>query len=141
LDIDHEGTKDTKMEGASHVPISGRVEEVAAAIVDAAIKVHRALGPGLLGSAYEACLCYELSKRGIPYRQQVALPVRYEEVFVESGIRLDILADECVIVELKSAEAIAPIHEAQLLTYLRTCFENQFYSFASLFDISPIMAM
>ena len=107
------------MEGASHGPISARAEEVATAIVDAAIKVHRALGPGLLESVYEACLCYELTKRGIPYRRQVNLPVRYEDVFVETGFRLDILADECVIIELKSAEAIIPIHEAQLLTHLK----------------------
>ena len=82
------------MEGAPHVPISARAEEVATAIVDAAIKVHRALGPGLLESVYEVCLCYELSKRGIPYRRQVSLPVRYEEVLLETGFRLDILADE-----------------------------------------------
>ncbi len=107
------------MDDASHGPISARAEEVATAVVDAAIKVHRALGPGLLESAYEACLCYELSKRGIPYRRQVSLPVRYEEVFVETGFRLDILADECLIVELKSTDAIVPIHEAQLLTHLK----------------------
>jgi GxxExxY protein len=97
------------MEGASHGPISPRAEEVATAVVDAAIKVHRALGPGLLESVYEACLCYE----------QVGLPVRYEEVFIETGFRLDVLVDECVIVELKSTEAIAPVHEAQLLTHLK----------------------
>jgi GxxExxY protein len=107
------------MLAASLVAVSAHAEKVATEIVDAAIKLHRALGPGLLESAYEACLCYELSKRGIPYRQQVALPVRYEEVFVETGFRIDILADACVIIELKSTEAIAPIHEAQLLTYLK----------------------
>jgi GxxExxY protein len=107
------------MEGVLHDPISARAEEVATAVVDAAVKVHRALGPGLLESVYEACLCYELSKRGIPYQRQVSLPVRYEEVFIETGFRLDVLVDECVIVELKSIEAIAPIHEAQLLTYLK----------------------
>jgi GxxExxY protein len=107
------------MDGASHGAISAHAEKVATEIVDAAIKVHRALGPGLLESAYEACLCYELSKRAIPYRQQVALPVKYEEVFVETGFRIDILVDECVIIELKSAETIVPIHEAQLLTYLK----------------------
>jgi GxxExxY protein len=106
------------MEGASQGPVSARAEEVATAVVDAAIKVHRALGPGLLESAYEACLCYELSKRGIPYRRQVSLPIRYEEVFVETGFRLDVLVDECVVIELKSTEAIVPIHEAQLLTHL-----------------------
>jgi len=107
------------MEETSHGPIWARAEEVTTAIVDAAIKVHRALGPGLLESVYEACLCYELTKRGIPYRRQVSLPVRYEDVFVETGFRLDILADECVIIELKAAEAIIPIHEAQLLTHLK----------------------
>src|SRR6478736_3102750 len=100
------------MEGASHVPISARAEEVATAIVDAAIKVHRALGPGLLESVYEACLCYELSKRGIPYQRQVSLSIRYEEVLIETGFRLDVLVDECVLAELKSTEAIATIHEA-----------------------------
>lgn len=98
-------------------PISERIERVAAEVIDAAIKIHRALGPGLLESVYEACLCYELSKRGI--RQQVGLPVRYEEVFVETGFRLDVLADECVVVEIKSVETLHPIHEAQLLTYLK----------------------
>lgn len=107
------------MEGTSHGSISARAEEVAAAIVDAAIKIHRALGPGLLESVYEACLCYELSKRGISHRRQVSLPVRYEDVLLETGFRIDVLADECVIVELKSTEAIIPIHEAQLLTHLK----------------------
>ena len=93
--------------------------EIATIVVDCCYHLHTRLGPGLLESVYEACLCYELSKRGIPYRRQVGLPVRYEEVFVETGFRLDILVDECVIVELKSAEAIIPIHEAQLLTHLK----------------------
>src|SRR3954469_24637648 len=86
--MNHEGTKGTKMDDARHGPIPDRVERVAAEIIDAAIKVHRALGPGLLESVYEACLCYELSKRGIPYRRQVNMPVRYEEVFVETGFEL-----------------------------------------------------
>jgi GxxExxY protein len=107
------------MEAGVFEPISPRAEAVAAAIVDAAIKVHRALGPGLLESVYEACLCYELSKRGIPFRRQVNMPIRYEEVLVETGFRVDVLVDECVIAELKSAEAIIPIHEAQLLTHLK----------------------
>jgi len=111
------------MDGASHGAISAHAEKVATEIVDAAIKVHRALGPGLLESAYEACLSYELSKRAIPYRQQVALPVKYEEVFVETGFRIDILVDECVIIELKSAETIVPIHEAPT-TYISETREH-----------------
>jgi GxxExxY protein len=105
--------------GKEFEPIPARAEKVAAEIVDAAIKVHKALGPGLLESVYEACLCYELSKRGILYRRQVEMPVRYEEIQIETGFRVDVLADECVIAEIKSAAAIIPIHEAQLLTHLK----------------------
>lgn len=93
--------------------------EISGRIVDAAIKVHKALGPGLLESAYEACLVYELTKRGLSVRSQVPLPVRYEEIVVEVGFRIDLLVNETIIVELKSVEAIAPIHKAQLLSYLK----------------------
>lgn len=99
-------------------PIPARSEEVAAAIIDAAIKVQKALGPGLLESVYEACLCYELSMRGIPFRRQVDMPVRYENVLIETGFRIDVLADECVIAEFKAVAVIIPIHEAQMLTHL-----------------------
>jgi GxxExxY protein len=102
-----------------HEPISARTENVAADVVDAAVKVHKALGPGLLESVYETCLCYELSRREIPYRRQVSLPVRYEEILIETGYRVDVIVDECVIVELKAAESIIPVHEAQLLTHLK----------------------
>ena len=100
-------------------PIPDHAEEVATAIVDAAIKVHKTLGPGLLESVYEACLCYELSKRQIPFRRQVSLPVRYEDILIEAGYRVDVIADECVIIELKSVDGIIPVHEAQLLTHLK----------------------
>ena len=107
------------MESAEFEPVSKRAEAVATEIIDAAIKIHKALGPGLLESVYEACLCYEMSKRGVAFRRQVDVPVRYEEVYMETGCRVDVLADECVIAELKSAAAIIPIHEAQLLTHLK----------------------
>jgi GxxExxY protein len=81
--------------------------------------VHTALGPGLLESAYEACLVYELSKRGIVVRNQVPLPVVYEGVVIEVGYRIDLLVAETVIVELKSIDQLAPIHKAQLLSYLK----------------------
>jgi GxxExxY protein len=93
--------------------------DITGQIVDAAIKVHRALGPGLLESAYEACLMYELNKRGLIVRNQVALPVAYEDVVIEVGYRIDLLVAESVIVELKSVEDVSPIHKAQLLSYLR----------------------
>ena len=95
------------------------VNEVSGQIIDAAIKVHRALGPGLLESAYEACLVYELTKRGLSVRSQVPLPVRYDEIVIEVGFRIDLLVNEIIIVELKSVDAIAPIHKAQLLSYLK----------------------
>lgn len=88
-------------------------------IIGAAIEVHRTLGPGLLESAYEECLCYELSQRSIPFERQVALPIRYKNVTLDCGYRLDLLVGGSVILELKSVEAIEDLHKAQLLTYLR----------------------
>jgi GxxExxY protein len=95
------------------------INEITGQIVDAAIKVHSALGPGLLESAYEACLMYELSKRGLIVRNQVPLPVHYEEIVIEVGYRIDLLINESVIVELKSVDQVAAIHKAQLLSYLK----------------------
>ncbi|MBM3471700.1 MAG: GxxExxY protein [Armatimonadetes bacterium] len=95
------------------------VERAASTVVDAAIAVHRALGPGLLESLYERCLAYELSKRGLEVRTQVALPVVYDGVTFDDGLRLDILVEDCLVVEVKAVEALQPIHEAQLLTYLK----------------------
>ena len=88
-------------------------------IIGLAIEVHRSLGPGLLESAYEACLCYELEQQGIPFPRQVRLPVVYKEVTLECGYRMDLVVDETVIVELKVVERLMPIHEAQLITYLK----------------------
>ena len=88
-------------------------------IIGAAIEVHRHLGPGLLESAYEECLCWELAQAGIAVRRQVPLPVRYKGVELELGYRLDLLVQEQVIVELKTVEKLKPVHSAQLLTYLR----------------------
>jgi GxxExxY protein len=95
------------------------INEVSGQIVDAAMKVHTALGPGLLESAYEGCLLHELRKRGLRVEKQVALPVVYDGVQIDVGYRIDLLVEDLVIVELKSVEALAPIHEAQLLTYLK----------------------
>ncbi len=88
-------------------------------IIGAAIEVHRLLGPGLLESAYEECLCYELSLRGIPFEQQVTLPVVYKSMTLGKAYKPDLLVDKAVIVELKTIDRILPVHEAQLLTYLR----------------------
>ena len=97
-----------------------RVEAAARNCVRAAVTVHRGLGPGLLESAYEHCLAHELRKSGAPYQRQVLLPVMYDGMELEAaGYRLDLVVDECLVVEVKSVDALAPIHEAQLLTYLK----------------------
>lgn len=95
------------------------VEEVGAAIVDAAIRVHRALGPGLLESAYQACLAHELRQRGLKVECEVTQPILYDGCQIDAGYRLDMLVEDCVIVENKAVEQLLPIHQAQLLTYLR----------------------
>jgi GxxExxY protein len=88
-------------------------------IIGAAIEVHRALGPGLLESAYQACLEYELAKRRIPFRRQVPLPVVYDNSRVECGYRIDLIVQNIVIVEVKSVEKFVPLHIAQMITYLK----------------------
>jgi len=94
-------------------------EQLTEAIIGAAIDVHRELGPGLLESAYEVCLCHELHLRGLHFQRQVELPVGYKGLKLDCGYRLDIVVEEQVVLELKSIEQILPIHQAQLLTYLR----------------------
>jgi GxxExxY protein len=96
-----------------------RINEVSGSIVDAAMKVHSALGPGLLESTYQGCLAYELRKRGLKVATEVPLPVIYEAVTLEVGYRIDLLVEDLVSAEIKSIESLAPIHEAQLLTYLK----------------------
>jgi GxxExxY protein len=100
-------------------PLPQQTEEVARSIVDAALALHRALGPGLLESAYETCLAYELECRRHVVLKQVALPVVYQSVRLDADYRVDLMVDDAVIVEVKAVEALAPLHEAQLLTYLR----------------------
>jgi GxxExxY protein len=88
-------------------------------IIAAALEVHRALGPGLLESAYESCLCHEFDLQKIPFEQQVPVPVEYKDLKLEYGYRLDMLVGGLVIVEIKAIDALQPIHSKQLLTYLR----------------------
>jgi GxxExxY protein len=94
-------------------------EDLTENIIGAAIEVHRALGPGLLESAYEECLCRELHLRGLIFRRQVSLPVEYKGINLDCGYRLDAVVQDAVILELKCVEHILPVHEAQLLTYLK----------------------
>lgn len=94
-------------------------EHVTGAILDAALRVHTVLGPGLLENAYQACLAYELRKRGFGLREQVAMSLRYEEITLDVGYRLDMLIDERLVVELKSVEKLLPLHIAQVVSYLK----------------------
>lgn len=88
-------------------------------VVDAAIKVHRALGPGLLESAYEACLQYELVKRGFSVARQVEMPIQYEGIRLDVGYRVDLLVESCVVVECKAVRELTPIDSAQVISYLK----------------------
>jgi GxxExxY protein len=94
-------------------------EELTESVIGAAIEVHRALGPGLLESAYEECLCHEFHLRGIAFERQVPLPVEYKGVKLDCGYRLDLLVEGVLILEIKCSEHVLPVHEAQLLTYLK----------------------
>ena len=96
-----------------------RINIISGMIVDAAMEVHRELGPGLLESTYEECLCYELGLRRLHFERQVELPVRYKEVRLDCGYRMDVVVESLIIVELKSVDALTSIHTAQTLTYLR----------------------
>ncbi|MDX8401630.1 MAG: GxxExxY protein [Mariprofundaceae bacterium] len=96
-----------------------QVNDVTDAVIGAAIAVHRELGPGLLESAYEACLAFELADRRLSIERQVSLPVRYRGQRIECGYRMDMVVEDCVILELKAVESLSALHEAQLLSYLR----------------------
>lgn len=100
-------------------PIDDRTEQLVTAVMDAAFEVHRQLGPGLLESVYETCLRYELTKRQVPFQSQLILPITYDNVQLDADLRIDFLVDDRIIVELKAVEKLIPIHEAQLLTYLK----------------------
>jgi GxxExxY protein len=96
-----------------------REDQITDKIIGAAIEVHRVLGPGLLESAYEECLCYELSQRGLKFERQVPLPVAYKEIKLACGYKMDLLVEGLVVVELKTVESLLAVHSAQLLSYLR----------------------
>ncbi|HEX9653962.1 MAG TPA: GxxExxY protein [bacterium] len=106
--MNHKDTKDTK-----------KSDELSNGIIGAAIEVHRALGPGLLESAYEECLCHELNLRRLSFERQKPLPITYKGVKLDCGYRVDLLIESLVLVELKTVNRIEPVHEAQLLTYLK----------------------
>jgi GxxExxY protein len=107
------------VESPGHSAEAERLNRITDAIIGAAIAVHKALGPGLLESAYEACLSFELAQRGLRVEQQKPLPVVYRDVRLDCGYRIDLLVEDSVIVEVKSVDSLLPIHHAQLLSYLR----------------------
>jgi GxxExxY protein len=100
-------------------PIPSETERIGKIVLDAAYRVHTALGPGLLESVYETCTAYEIGASGLLVETQVAVPIAYKSVRLEDGLRLDLLVEKCVIVEIKAVETMNPVYEAQLLTYLR----------------------
>ena len=95
------------------------INQLSSKIIGAAIEVHKTLGPGLLESTYEKCLCYELKLRGIPFTNQVSLPVVYKGKHLDCRYQMDLVVENTIILELKSCEKVEPIHQAQLLTYLK----------------------
>ncbi len=98
--------------------MNGR-DKLTGEIIGAAIDIHRSLGPGLLESTYEECMAYELTERGLEFQRQLALPIHYKGRQLNAGYRVDLLVNRQIIVELKSVQTIEPVHEAQLLTYLK----------------------
>lgn len=103
----------------SYKPIPDHLNRVGKEIVDAAYKVHKRLGPGLLEKVYEVCFCYELSNKNIDYLRQVDIPIEYDDMTFDEGLRLDVLVEENIICELKSVDEINPIWEAQVLSHLK----------------------
>lgn len=96
-----------------------RINDLTEKIIGCAIEVHRAIGPGLLESAYEECLCFELAQAGIHFERQVPLPVSYKGIQLDCGYKMDIVVERLIILEIKAVERIIPVHEAQLLSYLK----------------------
>lgn len=103
----------------SYKPLLEKEKQLASQIINIAITIHKALGPGLLESVYEKCFCYELSRRKIPYLKQKAVDIIYNDLIIGDGLRIDILVDNLVIIELKAQEVYHPVWEAQLLSYLK----------------------
>lgn len=114
--MEHEGTKTQRH---NFEPLPERTNWAAKIAVQAAYTVHTQLGPGLLESVYEKCLAHAIRRRGLSVQRQILLPITFEELKINSGLRLDMLVDECLVVEVKSVEVVLPVHKAQLLTYLK----------------------
>lgn len=101
------------------IPVDESTERIARLVVDAAYTVHVNLGPGLLEKVYEICFCHELEKRGLSYQRQIDIPIVYDNLIFNEGLRLDVLVEDCIICELKALETVNPVWEAQILSHLR----------------------
>ncbi|HJU83748.1 MAG TPA: GxxExxY protein [Holophagaceae bacterium] len=95
------------------------LNRISGSIVDSAFKVHSSMGPGLLENVYQKCMAHELGKHGLRFQEQITLPLQYDGVRLDSGLRLDLLVEDLVVVELKAIESILPVHQAQLLSYMK----------------------
>lgn len=111
--------QDFKKSPIMYRPVPIDVERVGKVLLDAAYKVHSALGPGLLESVYETCLAYEIRESGVEVQTQVVLPIIYEKLKIDNGLRLDLLAGGCIITEIKAVDVMHPVYQSQLLTYLK----------------------
>ncbi len=118
MNFNHQDTKAQSI-GENFLSVPPETDRIAKEVVDSAFKVHSTLGPGLLESVYELCVAHELRKRGLEFRTQVAFPIVYDGLRLDSGLRIDLLVENQLIVEIKSVEAMLPVFEAQLLSYLK----------------------
>lgn len=108
-----------EIQASKFSPVSDEEERIGKAVVDAAYTVHKKLGPGLLEKVYEVCLCHELAKREISYVRQLAIPIQYDGIVFDEGLRLDVLAGDKVIIEIKAIDQVNPVWEAQVLSHLK----------------------
>lgn len=113
--MNHKGTKAQ----STYVGIARELNDISRTVIDSAFSVHSNLGPGLLESIYEKCFAYELHSRGLRVESQVPVPIQYKDLHLDGGLRIDLLVENELIVELKANDALLPVHEAQLLSYLR----------------------
>ncbi|QQS49730.1 MAG: GxxExxY protein [Bacteroidota bacterium] len=107
------------MQTNSYSPVPEHIDRIGKIVVDAAFNVHKNLGPGLLEKVYEVCFCHELAKRGLKFQRQVSIPIEYDNIVFDEGLRLDVLVEDCIICELKAMDNVNPVWEAQLLSHLK----------------------
>ena len=118
MNLNHQVAKTPRF-GEDFLAVPPETDRIAKLVVDSSFKVHTALGPGLLESVYEICLAHELSKRGLKFQAQVAFPVMYDGLRLDAGLRIDLLVEDQLIVEIKAVDEMLPVFEAQLLTYMK----------------------